>query len=161
MLRASGVDWDLRHRNPYDFYDKVSFRRPLGTVGDNNDRYLVRLHEIRESLKIIEQCLDLIEPGPIKPEEVPFLVRPPEGDSYVPIEAPKGELGFYLVSDGGISPFRCHVRAPSLMNLTLLREAWFDYSTTLGLRENKISRWILPRRIVSCLLYTSPSPRDS
>ena len=127
MLRASGVDWDLRHRNPYDFYDKVSFRRPLGTVGDNNDRYLVRLHEIRESLKIIEQCLDLIEPGPIKPEEVPFLVRPPEGDSYIPIEAPKGELGFYLVSDGGISPFRCHVRAPSLMNLTLLRDMVIGY----------------------------------
>ena len=127
MLRASGVDWDLRHRNPYDYYEKISFRRPLGTVGDNNDRYLVRLHEIRESLKIVEQCLDLIEPGPVKPEEVPFLVRPPEGESYVPLEAPKGELGFYLVSDGGISPFRCHVRAPSLINLTLLRDMVIGY----------------------------------
>jgi NADH-quinone oxidoreductase subunit D len=127
MLRASGVDWDLRHRNPYDFYSQVSFRRPMGTVGDNNDRYLVRINEMRESLKIIEQCVDMIEPGPVIPKEVPFLVRPPNGESYVPIEAPKGELGFYLVSDGGIAPFRCHVRAPSLINLTLLRDMVIGY----------------------------------
>ena len=89
----------------------------MGTVGDNNDRYLVRLHEIRESLKIIEQCLDLIEPGPIKPEEVPFLVRPDEGDSYVPIEAPKGELGVYLVSNGSNRPYRCKIKAPGFGHL--------------------------------------------
>ena len=122
VLRASGVDWDLREKNPYDYYDQIEFSRPLGEIGDNHDRFLIRIFEMRESLKILRQCIENIEPGPVRPKEVPFLVRPPKGDSYVPIESPKGELGFYLVSDGGISPFRCHVRAPSLINLTLLKE---------------------------------------
>jgi len=124
MLRAAGVDWDLRHRQPYDYYDQVKFNRPLHTAGDNFARYWVRLQEIRESMKIVEQCIDLIEPGPVRPhhDQVPYLVRPPKGDAYVGIEGSKGELGFYLVSDGGISPYRCHVRASSLINLTLLRE---------------------------------------
>ncbi len=124
MLRASGVDWDLRHRDPYDFYDQVEFERPLHTAGDNFARYWVRMEEMRECIKIIRQCAQKIEPGPVRPshDEVPFLVRPPAGDAYGAIEGSKGELGFYLVSDGGISPYRCHVRAPSLINLTLLRE---------------------------------------
>ena len=122
MLRAGGVDWDLRHRDPYDYYDRVDFNRPLHTASDNNARYWVRLQEMRESIKILHQCIEQIEPGPVRPPEVPFLVRPPTGDAYAAVEAPKGELGFYLVSDGGIAPYRCHVRAPSLINLTLLRE---------------------------------------
>ncbi len=122
MLRAGGVDWDLRHRNPYDYYDRVQFKRPLHSASDNFARYWVRIEEMRESLKIVQQCLKAIEPGPVRPKSVPFLVRPPVGDTYVSIEGPKGELGFYLVSDGGIAPYRCHIRAPSLINLTLLRE---------------------------------------
>jgi NADH-quinone oxidoreductase subunit D len=124
MLRAGNVDWDLRHREPYDYYDRVEFKRPLRTESDNYARYRVRVEEMYESLSIIKQCLEQIEPGPVHPhhEEVPFLVRPPKGDAYGCVEGSKGELGFYLVSDGGISPYRCHVRAPSLINLTLLKE---------------------------------------
>jgi NADH-quinone oxidoreductase subunit D len=124
MIRASGIDWDLRHRDPYDNYDRVEFERPLHTAGDNFARYWVRMQEMRQCIKIIRQCVEQIEPGPVRPphDEVPFLVRPPAGDAYVAIEGSKGELGFYLVSDGGISPYRCHVRAPSFINLTLLRE---------------------------------------
>ena len=124
ILRAGGVDWDLRHRNPYDFYDQIEFNRPLHLDSDNYARFWVRIQEGRESLKIIRQCIDNIKPGPVRPsfDDVPRLVRPPEGDAYVAIEGSKGELGFYLVSDGSISPYRCHVRAPSLINLTLLRE---------------------------------------
>ena len=124
MLRAAGVDWDLRHRDPYDFYDRVDFDRPLHAAGDNYARYWVRVQEMRESIKIIRQCETQIEPGPVRPhhDDVPWLLRPPVGDAYAAIEHSKGELGFYLVSDGSISPYRCHVRAPSLINLTLLRE---------------------------------------
>ncbi len=122
MLRASGIDWDLRHRQPYEYYNRVKFNRPLATTSDNYARYIVRIHEMRESLGIIKQCLEQIEPGPVRPETVPALIRPPAGDSYVGTECPKGELGFYLVSDGGVAPYRCKVRAPSLINLTLLRE---------------------------------------
>ena len=124
MLRAAGVDWDLRHRDPYDFYDRVEFDRPLHVAGDNFARYWVRMQEMRACIKIVRQCVEQIEPGPVRPsaEDAPFILRPPVGDAYGVIEGSKGELGFYLVSDGGISPYRCHVRAPSLINLTLLRE---------------------------------------
>jgi len=124
MLRASGVDWDLRHRAPYDYYDKVTFERILHTASDNYARYWVRVQEMRESVKIVKQCIEQIEPGPVRPsfDDVPRLIRPPAGDAYVGIEGSKGELGFYLVSDGGISPYRMHVRASSLINLTLLRD---------------------------------------
>jgi len=124
MLRASGVDWDLRHRNPYDYYEKISFERKLHTASDNYARYWVRVQEARESVKIIRQCIDQIEPGPVRPsfDDVPRLLRPPAGDAYVAIEGSKGELGFYLVSDGGIAPYRMHVRSSSLINLTLLRD---------------------------------------
>lgn len=127
MLRASGVDWDLRHRNPYDYYDQINFERILHTASDNYARYWVRVQEARESVSIIRQCVEEINQcgaGPVRPsfDDVPRLLRPPEGDAYAAIEASKGELGFYLVSDGGIAPYRMHVRAPSLINLTLLRE---------------------------------------
>ncbi|MBI4306102.1 MAG: NADH-quinone oxidoreductase subunit D [Chloroflexi bacterium] len=122
ILRAAGVDWDLRKKDPYEFYDRVKFDLPLAKESDNFARYIVRIQEMRESLKIVTHCKEQIEPGPVRPKEVPFLVRPPRGDAYAHIEAPKGELGYYVVSDGSIAPYRCHVRAPSFINLTLLRD---------------------------------------
>ena len=89
---------------------------------DTFDRYLIRIKEMRESIKIITQCINLIKPGPVRNEDVPLIIRAPEGEAYAGIEGPKGELGFYLVSDGGISPYRCKIRAPSFLNLTLLKE---------------------------------------
>ena len=122
MLRASRVKWDLRKANPYEIYDELDFEIPIGATGDTFDRYLVRVKEMKESIKIINQCVKLIKPGPIRNEDVPLVIRAPENEAYAAVEGPKGELGFYLVSDGGISPYRCKIRAPSFMNLTLLKE---------------------------------------
>jgi NADH-quinone oxidoreductase subunit D len=121
VLRASGVKWDIRKADPYSIYDRFEFEIPTGKVGDCYDRYRVRIEEMRQSLRIIEQAMEQIPSGAVK-SEVPHLIRPPVGEAYAHIEAPKGELGFYLVSDNSIAPYRCHVRAPSLMNLTALRE---------------------------------------
>jgi NADH-quinone oxidoreductase subunit D len=121
VLRSTGVSWDLRKANPYDIYDRVEFDVPVGTVGDNYDRFAVRLAEVRQALRILEQCYRQIEPGPVRATTA-MLFRPPPGESYVPIESPKGELGFYLVSDGSIAPYRCKVRSPSFINLSLLKE---------------------------------------
>jgi len=121
VLRGSGVKWDIRKADPYSIYDRFEFEIPTGTVGDCYDRYRVRVEEMRQSLRIIEQAVEQIPSGPVK-TELPFLIRPPAGEAYARIEAPKGELGFYLVSDGSIAPYRCHIRAPSLLNLTALRE---------------------------------------
>ena len=120
-LRGSGVQWDLRKADPHEVYDRVEFDIPIGSTGDTFDRYLVRIQEMRESVKIIRQCVEQIREGPIKTEG-PFFVRPPVGDAYANVEAPRGELGFYLVSDGGISPYRCKIRSPSYINLTVLKE---------------------------------------
>ena len=121
VLRSTGVAWDLRKANPYDVYDRVEFDVPVGSVGDNYDRFLIRLEEIRQSLRILEQCYVQIEPGPVRATTA-MLFRPPPGEAYVPVESPKGELGFYLVSDGSIAPYRCKVRSPSYINLSLLKE---------------------------------------
>jgi len=121
MLRASGVQWDLRKAHPYEIYDRLDFDIPIGALGDTFDRYMVRYTEMRESVKIIEQCIRDIPEGPIR-TATPFFIRPPVGEAYASVESPKGELGFYLVSDGGISPYRCHVRAPSFINITTLRD---------------------------------------
>ena len=121
MLRASGVQWDLRKADPYEIYDRLEFDVPIGYEGDTYDRYYVRIQEMRQSVRIIEQCIEQIEEGPVLTDG-PFFVRPPAGDAYAAVEGPKGELGFYLVSDGGISPYRCKIRAPSFINLTLLRD---------------------------------------
>ena len=120
-LRASGVKWDLRKADPYEIYDRVKFEVPIGAIGDTFDRYLVRILEMRESVKIIEQCLKQITPGPIR-ADTPFFIRPPAGEAYSAVEGPKGELGFYMVSDGGVAPYRCKVRAPSFINITPLRD---------------------------------------
>ena len=121
VLRSTGYSWDLRKVDPYEVYDRVDFEVPLGEQGDNYDRYKVRIDEMRQSVRILEQCVQQIEPGPVK-ADVPFLFRPPVGDAYAHVEAPKGELGFYLVSDGGISPYRFKIRSPSFINLTILRD---------------------------------------
>ena len=121
VLRASGVEWDIRKADPYSIYDRFEFDIPTGTVGDCYDRYRVRIAEMRQSLRILEQAVAQLPSGPIR-SDVPHLVRPPVGEAYAHIEAPKGELGFYLVSDNSIAPYRCHIRPPSLINLTALRE---------------------------------------
>ncbi len=128
LLRASGVDYDLRKVDGYSFYPRFKFRVPLGTVGDVYDRYYVRILEIRESLAILQQALKDIPGGPaISPKglalvKAPRTFRPPKGEAYGRIEAPKGELGFYLVSDGTPQPYRYHIRAPSFVNLTILED---------------------------------------
>jgi len=121
LLRACGVKWDLRKADPYSIYDRFEFDIPTGTVGDCYDRYRVRIEEMRQSLRILKQAAEQIPGGPVK-SEVPHYLHPPVGEAYARIEAPKGELGFYLVSDTSIAPYRCHIRAPSLINLTALRD---------------------------------------
>lgn len=121
VLRASGVKWDLRKADPYSIYDRFEFDIPTGSAGDCYDRYRVRVEEMRQSLRIIEQAVKQLPEGPVR-AEVPQLVRPPIGEAYARVESPKGELGFYLVSDNSIAPYRCYIRPPSLINLTALRE---------------------------------------
>jgi NADH-quinone oxidoreductase subunit D len=121
VLRASGVAWDLRKTDPYSIYDRFDFDIPTGTAGDCYDRYRVRVEEMRQSLRIIEQAVKQLPSGPVKAEVSP-LVRPPAGEAYSHIEAPKGELAFYVVSDNSIAPYRCHIRPTSLMNLSALKE---------------------------------------
>jgi NADH-quinone oxidoreductase subunit D len=128
LLRASGVDYDLRKVDGYSIYPRFPFKVPLGTIGDVYDRYYVRILEMRESLKILDQALKEIPAGPAmdpkgaQVSKAPRTFRPAKGEAYGRIEAPKGELGFYLVSDGGMKPYRYHIRAPSFVNLTVLEE---------------------------------------
>ena len=128
MLRASGVNYDIRKVDGYSAYSRFAFKIPLGSVGDVYDRYYVRILEMRESLKILEQALKTIPAGPaISPKgaalvKAPRTFKPAKGEAYGRIEAPKGELGFYLVSDGSTQPYRYHVRAPSFVNLTVLED---------------------------------------
>ena len=119
MLRGSGVAWDIRKADPYCVYDRMSFDIPVGRNGDCYDRFRVRLEEFRQSIKIITQCLQQLPGGPAT-EPVPLAFRPPVDEVYRGIEGPRGELGFYIVSDGSPAPYRFHCRAPSLINLTAL-----------------------------------------
>ncbi|MGA0315761.1 MAG: NADH-quinone oxidoreductase subunit D [Alphaproteobacteria bacterium] len=136
MLRASGVPWDLRKAQPYDVYKEMDFEVPVGKNGDCFDRYMVRLEEMKQSLKIVRQCLDNIPEGPVKTEDrkiapparadmkqsMEALIhhfklytegyKVPEGETYTAVEAPKGEFGVYLVSDGSNKPYRCKIKAP-------------------------------------------------
>lgn len=140
-LRASGVPWDLRKAQPYDVYDRMDFDVPVGKHGDCYDRYLVRMYELRESLKIIKQCLNEMPPGPVKVDD--RKIAPPKrgemkdsmealihhfklftegyhvpaGETYTVVEAPKGEFGVYLVSDGTNRPYRCKIRPPGFAHL--------------------------------------------
>jgi len=141
LLRGSGVLWDLRKTQPYEVYNELSFEIPVGTNGDSYDRYLIRVQEMRESLKIIQQCLNHIPEGNVKVDDYK-LVAPsktdmkqsmeslihhfkyftegfnvPAGEAYSCVEAPKGEFGVYLVSDGSSKPYRCKIRAPGFYHL--------------------------------------------
>jgi NADH dehydrogenase I D subunit len=143
-LRGSGVDYDLRKVEPYAAYDKVEFDVPLGKNGDVYDRYIVRINEMRQSNRIIKQCLDMMQPGPITTDDLRYAVPEktqvmqnmaslahqfvlmskwvpmPKGEVYVATEAPKGELGFYIVSDGSGRPYRVKIRAPSYVHISAL-----------------------------------------
>jgi NADH-quinone oxidoreductase subunit D len=124
MLRASTVAYDIRKVDGYSLYDEIDFDVPVGTVGDVYDRFLVRIYEMRQSARILRQAIEMLketEPGDIQ-GDVPRTLKPPPGDAYGRIESPKGELGFFLVSDGSDKPYRWRVRAPSFVNLTPLEE---------------------------------------
>lgn len=122
-LRAAGVDYDLRKVDGYGIYPRFSFRVPLGDHGDTYDRYMLRILEMRESLKILEQALREIPEGPVVDPKAKLRgFRPKPGEAYGRIESPKGELGFYLISDGSPNPYRYRVRPPSLINLTVLED---------------------------------------
>jgi NADH-quinone oxidoreductase subunit D len=123
MLRASGVNYDIRKVDKYGIYDRFNFRIPLGDHGDVFDRYMIRVLEMRESLKILDQALRDIPSGPIVDPKAKIRgFRPKVGEAYGRIEGPKGELGFYLISDGSPNPYRYRVRPPSLINLTILED---------------------------------------
>jgi NADH-quinone oxidoreductase subunit D len=119
VLRASGVKWDLRKAQPYAAYSEFDFDIPTGVNGDTYDRYLVRMAEMRQSLRIIQQAVDRIPEGPIM-AKVSKVLKPPVGEIYHSIEAPKGELGYFIVSDGSTQPYRVRVRPPSFVNLQAL-----------------------------------------
>ncbi|KAF5097289.1 hypothetical protein D0Z03_001447 [Geotrichum reessii] len=141
MLRGSGIPWDIRKSQPYDAYDLVDFDVAVGTKGDCYDRYLIRMAEFRQSLRIIEQCCNQMPAGPVKVEDYKVTPPPrnlmkedmealihhfllftkgyavPAGETYTAIEAPKGEMGVHLVSDGSERPYRCKIRAPGFTHL--------------------------------------------
>ncbi|XP_052864699.1 NADH-ubiquinone oxidoreductase 49 kDa subunit-like [Anopheles cruzii] len=144
MLRGSGIKWDLRKAQPYDAYDRVSFDVPIGTKGDCYDRYLCRVEEMRQSLRIIEQCLNQMPAGEVKTDDVKLTTpsrlemkrsmealihhfklytqgyQVPPGTTYTAVEAPKGEFGIYLVADGSSMPYRCKIKAPGFAHLAAL-----------------------------------------
>ncbi|KAJ9092296.1 NADH:ubiquinone oxidoreductase 49kD subunit [Naganishia cerealis] len=141
MLRGSGIAYDIRKAQPYDAYELVDFDIPVGQNGDCYDRYLIRMAEFRQSLRIIEQCINDMPEGPVKVED--FKISPPArqvmkedmealihhfllftkgyavppGETYTAIEAPKGEMAVYVVSDGSERPYRCKIRAPGFAHL--------------------------------------------
>ncbi|WP_265015078.1 NADH-quinone oxidoreductase subunit D [Wolbachia endosymbiont (group B) of Camptogramma bilineatum] len=144
MLRAAGLAWDLRKSQPYEIYDQLDFDIPIGQNGDCYDRYLVRMAEIRQSISLVKQCVEKIPEGPIKTEDRKISPPPraemktsmeamihhfklysegysvPEGEAYTAVEAPKGEFGVYIVSDGTNRPYRCRIRAPGFAHLQAL-----------------------------------------
>jgi NADH dehydrogenase (ubiquinone) Fe-S protein 2 len=141
MLRGSGVSWDLRKNQPYEVYDKLDFDIPVGLNGDSYDRYMIRIEEMRQSLRIMAQCLNEMPEGPIKVDDAKVVaparadmktsmeslihhfkfftenISVPEGDTYTAAETPKGEFGVYLVSTGNNRPYRCKIRAPGFFHL--------------------------------------------
>jgi NADH dehydrogenase (ubiquinone) Fe-S protein 2 len=141
MLRGSGVSWDLRKNEPYEVYDRLEFDVPLGTNGDSYDRYMIRVAEMRESVRLIVQCLNDMPEGPVKIDDAKVVppsrsemktsmealihhfkfftenITVPAGDTYTATEAPKGEFGVYLVSTGNNRPYRCKIRAPGFFHL--------------------------------------------
>ncbi|MCJ7625164.1 MAG: NADH-quinone oxidoreductase subunit D [Anaerolineaceae bacterium] len=122
VLRASGVPYDIRRAEPYSIYDRFEFDVAFGTHGDVYDRYLVRLEEARQSVRILKQAIKDIPDGPVQISSSAYQPKVPAGEAYGRIEGPKGELGFYVVSNGTANPWRYHVRSPSFVNLTSLAE---------------------------------------
>lgn len=123
LLRGSGIPYDVRRAEPYSVYDRFSFDIPIGSVGDIYDRYLVRMEEMRQSYRILQQAIEQLPDatgGYIDLKVRQQALRPPPGDAYARVETPKGELGFYLVSDGSGNPYRYKIRAPSFINLSAL-----------------------------------------
>ncbi|MEW6508969.1 MAG: NADH-quinone oxidoreductase subunit D [Bacteroidota bacterium] len=130
-LRGSGIKFDLRKDDPYSIYDRFNFEIPtgkglMGTIGDCWDRYYVRIREMEQSLKIIEQAIDNIPNGDVQ-SAIPKRIKPPKGTVYKRIENPRGELGYFIISDGTVNPFRVKVRAPSFVNLEVLGELCKGY----------------------------------
>lgn len=129
MLRAAGVNYDIRKVDRYGIYDRFEFKVPLGSHGDVYDRYMMRVLEMRESVKILKQAFATICDGPVmNPKSRLRGFKPKPGETYGRIEGPKGELGFHLISDGKANPYRYHVRPPSLINLTLLEDMCLGHS---------------------------------
>ncbi|HIE37971.1 MAG TPA: NADH-quinone oxidoreductase subunit D [Anaerolineales bacterium] len=122
LLRASGVPYDVRRAEPYSIYDQFDFDVVVGTNGDAYDRYLVRVGEMRQSLRILQQALNRLPGGPVMAGKKKATLKVPAGEAYGRIEAPKGEMGFYIISDGGPNPYRYHIRAPSFINLGVMGE---------------------------------------
>ena len=148
MLRGSGIAWDLRKKQPYEVYDRLDFDIPVGVNGDCYDRYLVRIEEMRESARIIRQCVKWLKanPGPVMIED--YKIAPPsreemkqdmealihhfklftegycvpEGEAYAAIEGPKGEFGCYIISDGANKPYRLKIRPPAFIHLAAMNE---------------------------------------
>jgi NADH-quinone oxidoreductase subunit D len=121
ILRASGVDYDVRRAEPYSIYDRFDWEVPVRYNGDCFDRYMIRVLEMRQSTRILQQALDSIPEGDIR-AKMPKVLKPPKGEAYARIEGPKGEIGFYLISDGSPNPYRYNVRPPSFVNLTCLSQ---------------------------------------
>jgi NADH-quinone oxidoreductase subunit D len=141
MLRATGLPWDLRKSQPYDVYDKMDFDIPVGTHGDSYDRYLCRMSEMHQSIKIIKQCINDMPKGPVMTQDRKIASAPreemktsmealihhfklytegyrvPAGEVYAAVEAPKGEFGVFVVADGSSKPYRCRIRAPGFPHL--------------------------------------------
>ena len=129
MLRATGVNYDLRKVDGYGVYPRFDFRVPLGAHGDAYDRYMLRVLEMRESIKILRQAFATIPQGPVMDAKARlrgFRAKP--GEVYSRIEGPKGEIGFFLVSEGGPNPYRYRVRPPSFINLTVLEDLCVGHS---------------------------------
>ena len=127
VLRASGVSWDLRRAGPYSIYDRFDFdvvvgKGEVGTVGDCWDRYWVRVEEMRQCIRIVRQALDQLPPDGDVHAAVPKKVRPPKGEIHFRAENPKGDLGFYIVSDGSPKPYRVKMRSPAFCNLSVINE---------------------------------------
>ncbi|OPX19878.1 MAG: NADH dehydrogenase [Desulfobacca sp. 4484_104] len=121
-LRGSGIPYDIRRSEPYSVYPLFDFEIPIGERGDIMDRYVVRLREMEQSLRIIEQALDKLPNGPIMAEKVPKRLKPAEGEVYAAVESGRGEFGTYIVSKGDTKPYRIKLRVPSFSNLSIISE---------------------------------------
>lgn len=126
MLRGSGIPYDIRRSEPYSAYPLFDFEIPIGERGDIMDRYLVRLREMEQSLRIVEQALDKLPEGPIMAEKIPKRLKPAAGEVYQAVESARGEFGCYIVSAGELKPYRIKLRVPSFANLSILPEIAVD-----------------------------------